>query len=742
ITSLVTPEIDKPENHSIGAGYGARAFWPTLADGKPFLFHCVATDERGKEAHFDTPLIFIDEGLFTASGAKPADVVATAKTAWDSHFGPDNAPVDPDWHNQQVTLAPTATPGDTTFAVTTMGFTGELAAGDEPPFRPRVRRAAVVVPAVQNLTGKPDPVPVRYFGPYVASGFGATNPGEVFLERVSEQDAVAVDFGGAADRGGGLVKPNFDITAISRTKGPSGGAASSAATGGFDPLAFFGSGGGPLLFGVFSLADVVSGVAPTFVSEALTAFQAFATDAARLADLVQQAAASAGAAAADVTSLTAAEGAVTAAVAKVQAALDAAAQDPAQAAADLAGATASVTGTLDALNAAAGGLPLPVALAADLAGRVSVLRQLLTGGPLGDAMTALQHGAGLVDSLRRVRLEWSPKMSSFPNDPDMWIFGADAQTKFTLAVELRRNAGPDGKEAPPGVDISCALENFKVRLVPPLSMMVLHFDRVAFRSHDGKKPDVDVKFADNGVEFVGILSFVQTLKSLIPLDGFSDPPNIEVGSDGVKAGFSLGLPNLAIGVFSLENMSLGADFKVPFIGDPVSAGFNFCTRERPFTLTVSMLGGGGFFGIRVSPKGVMLLEAAIEFGAALSVDLGVASGSVSIMAGIYFKMENDACSLTGYFRLRGEVEVLGLISASIELYLGLTYEFSSGKMTGTATISVEVEVLCFSTTAHISVEKKFAGANGDPTLAELFDPSGTGGPGSPWFDYCEAFAEV
>ena len=36
------------------------------------------------------------------------------------------------------------------------------------------------------------------------------------------------------------------------------------------------------------------------------------------------------------------------------------------------------------------------------------------------------------------------------------------------------------------------------------------------------KPDVNVDFG--GIEFVGVLSFVESLRSLIPLDGFSDPP--------------------------------------------------------------------------------------------------------------------------------------------------------------------------------------------------------------------------
>ena len=68
------------------------------------------------------------------------------------------------------------------------------------------------------------------------------------------------------------------------------------------------------------------------------------------------------------------------------------------------------------------------------------------------------------------------------------------------------------------------------------------------------------------------------------------------------------------------------------------------------------------------------LEAAFEFGAAIAIDFGVASGGVHVMAGIYFKMEPGKASLTGYFRLGGYVDVLGLISASIELYMDLTYD--------------------------------------------------------------------
>jgi hypothetical protein len=204
-------------------------------------------------------------------------------------------------------------------------------------------------------------------------------------------------------------------------------------------------------------------------------------------------------------------------------------------------------------------------------------------------------------------------------------------------------------------------------------------------------------------------------------------------------------------MFSLSNLSLGAGFTVPFIGQPLSVRFNFCTREQPFHLTVSMFGGGGFFGITLDPHGVQILEASFEFGAAIEIDFGVASGGVSVMAGIYFRMEQDAASLTGYFRLGGHVDVLGIITASLELYLELRYEFETGKCVGKAELTIEISVFIFSGSVTITCERKFAGSNGDPSFRQLMghqsalslaDELAQIGAGTdyPWREYCEAFA--
>jgi hypothetical protein len=270
--------------------------------------------------------------------------------------------------------------------------------------------------------------------------------------------------------------------------------------------------------------------------------------------------------------------------------------------------------------------------------------------------------------------------------------------------------------------------------------MRLGFDRLAFRAASGRKPEVDVVF--RGIEFLGVLSFIATLKSLIPFDGYSDPPYVDVSADGVTAGFSLALPSTAVGVFSLENISLGADARVPFIGnEALTIGFNFCTREKPFRLTVMMIGGGGFVGIRLSPRGLVLLEMSLEAGASLSINLGVASGSVSIMVGVYLRLEGEEGSLIGYFRIRGEVDVLGLISASITLELSLKYEFASGKLVGRASVEIEVDVFLVSFTVTVSCERRLAGSNGDPTLQQLLGDI-TDGEAPAWSQYCAAFAEA
>jgi hypothetical protein len=367
-------------------------------------------------------------------------------------------------------------------------------------------------------------------------------------------------------------------------------------------------------------------------------------------------------------------------------------------------------------------------------------------GAAGDIAQIIENLLG--DELV-IRFDWKPEIDNWAlpgenKDKDP-IFRANDKHGFVVAVEakVKKSGGS------PKINVVCSLKRFDLILIAPAGFMELNFEKIEFSVDQSAKMNVDVLLSD--IKFIGPLSFVETLKDLIPLDGFSDPPYLDITPQGIDAGFSLALPNIAVGMFSLTNLSLGAGFTVPFIGQPLSVRFNFCTREQPFNLTVTLFGGGGFFGVTIDPHGVQILEAAFEFGASISVDFGVASGGVHVMAGVYFRMEKSAASLTGYFRLGGHVSVLCIVSASLELYLELRYEFESGKCVGKATLTIEVSVFMFSISVKITCERKFAGSNGDPTFREIMGAV----PALPladellqiqpatqyaWREYCEAFA--
>jgi hypothetical protein len=727
-TSITLSPLSTPDLDDTGPVNPPPFFWPQVG-GHPFQFTVSAVDHDGSTHVFTAPLLWVEA---SQSAGALTDVLSAYGLAKDAqgfkHLALGDERVELPLAGRHIALAPSAPSGAATYETSVLRFAGEPGMDTATP---SLLFAKVVIPAVAAVSGQRNPLTLGYAKPYLASGFDpATNPGEVVLQTARDAAAGALSFTGASDRSGGFLDPSQTIDGVSRRLGPVADVAGSA-IGSVNPADLFGDVG--KLFGLFKLSDILPTkllAMPAYAARALDIAGALDGELGRLPALLpdappQVAAAKAalGGAASALGSLTAAPPAdLDTAIADFQTLIDTQLLPAVQSAAQDA-----VLGSLD---------PGQRAIVSRTLDTLSVL--LKPPGPLPvsppEMLARLARGEPVASLLNHVHLEWSPPLKAGPDalpvfDPH--LNGADGA--LLLAVDVR--SGDLVSE--PSAQVVAQLTNFSLTLLPKATLLQIGFKRLMFKSGTGSKSDVEVVL--DGLEWQGVLGFVEALKDMIPMDGFSDPPSLEVDSSGITAGFSVGLPNLAIGVFNLSNLSLGADLKLPFIGDSPTVGFSFCSRERPFTLAVMFLGGGGFFGLRLSPDGVVLLEASLEFGACLALDFGVASGSVSCMAGVYLRLEASDGSLTGYLRIRGEVEVLDLISASIEMYMGLTYEFGSGKVIGTATISVEVEVLLFSASVQISCERKFAGSNGDPTFADVMGPYADDGP---WVTYCQAFAEA
>lgn len=343
----------------------------------------------------------------------------------------------------------------------------------------------------------------------------------------------------------------------------------------------------------------------------------------------------------------------------------------------------------------------------------------------------------LTGNVIQTRYVWTAGRDQLQAQP---IFEPQAGANFQLESII--DTPLDGTS--PRFKVTGQLERFEIILPPPLPpapgeeksepLIGARFDSVRFSAGTNEKIDVSVKFDD--IIFKGPLTFVNEIRKYIPLDGFVDPPYVDVNAEGVSAGFTLGIPTIGLGIFVLQDISLSAGFFLPFIGGAAGLRFAFCERDHPFLLTVSLFGGGGFFGLDLSAEKVINVEASLEFGAAIAINLGVAAGKASITAGVYYQKSGTGFNITAFFRAAGSLSVLGIISVSIELYVGLSFESDKNKphggyLYGTASVRVKIKIVFFSISVSVSIEREFAGS--DPTFSAML----TAGD---WGEYCNAFA--
>jgi hypothetical protein len=383
----------------------------------------------------------------------------------------------------------------------------------------------------------------------------------------------------------------------------------------------------------------------------------------------------------------------------------------------------------------------------------SFLDDLLGGIPNLTTMTDPDTGAITVTYKLSATLQaWNQATGEiifFPGDENM---NPDDDSMFNLtATAVVPLSGT------PTYDVAGSITPFWIYLVGDgdSSFIQIWFQNFAFTSKSGSKTKVDVSVGT--VNFAGALSFVNTLEDFLQDLGNSGL-SINVTPTQVDASMSLSLPDVAVGVFSLSGISFSSGLTIPFLGNPALLTFGFATQDNPFVLTVCMFGGGGFLSLGLGFAGVQTVQASFEFAGQFALDIGVASGGVTVAAGVYYSYSvADGTTLTGFVRITGEVEVLGIISISAELDLSLTYVSDNGtnSVQGTATLKVSISICFFSVTVPLTVTKQFSGGSSSPSgsarngVAQLQPDITTVKPItfeqmvpslSDWRSYCKAFA--
>ncbi len=250
----------KPGN----AGTNGTAFWPRTArrNGGEVMFD-ILLDDKVKTR---LPLIFVDN----VAATDPATIQAlTGYYNGLSDIGADDTPgpaarpqlIQAQIGGAKLTYAPEFDPGDTQFETLSITFAAEgwrafaqepppatydprkdnnvffsdafMAGLDQPPFYPAMRRAFIKVTQIDRLTGQPGlPTRVAYDPSYAIHGFtdrtvknetggkltdSLKNQRDIFLSLI---DPKPLAFGDAGDKGGGIARPELNVVALSRSRGP------------------------------------------------------------------------------------------------------------------------------------------------------------------------------------------------------------------------------------------------------------------------------------------------------------------------------------------------------------------------------------------------------------------------------------------------------------------------------------------------------------------------------------------
>ncbi len=613
ITTKATPslDVDPVADPTIQvSGFTTDQAIFVRSGGQDVPFTHVATDVEGRQLHFTTGAIWVDEAALSTVVGAVSSLIADYESL-------DASRITPALGGQLLAFAqPIATgPGKTALHVDSyeLGGVASLTLSDAPGYFPVMTTATVRLPAAEQITGSSLSAPIVAFDPdYLSGGFLAGHP-EVYLDVLSGGPPLAFP----GKNTGGSASPNFTVSAVTRDSGPAGGNPHNLRNGTFNPSDFFPPGNGALLLGAIEVADILEAIL---------------------------------------------------------------------------GSGSKTKGQTPKLQSA---LEYP-------------------GNNHTKPPTAIT-----------TTLDWSP---SLVDDPTGIFLAKNGKKKAKIAIRARILT-PFADPSATSFSVDVSLTNFELQLFGNAAPFIgITFKKVTFKFGTGSKTVVEPTV--DSVTFLGPLTFINDLEQLLTSIG---GPSIELSGGGITASYALPLPDIAVGVFALQNLKLDAGLTIPFDGTPVRARFGLCTRDDPFLLTIECFGGGGFFSIAVGADGIESLEVSLEFGAAIALDFGVASGSASIMAGIYFELQtvpSPLVQLTGFLKADGSLEVLGILTLSVELYLGFTY-LDPGKAYGEATLTVSVKVFCFSASVSLTYQKRFGGS-GDPTFGQALS---TGD----WSQYCGAF---
>ena len=264
------------------------------------------------------------------------------------------------------------------------------------------------------------------------------------------------------------------------------------------------------------------------------------------------------------------------------------------------------------------------------------------------------------------------------------------------------------------------LEKFAVRIGTTGAGARVNFNHVRYTAMSDGKTEFDIDLGN--VEFLGILAFVQKLAAMLK-EFIKKELGVEIDlqPDGLNVWMPpINLDKVSFGAVTLKNLNIRSWVRLPFRPNPVELGFSFARADAPCELSVGIYGGTAYLLVLLDSDsgGVRRFEAAFEFGILREVSFGPAHGRVYLLGGVFFSVTQQPGGrhvvLRAYVRAGGSVDVLGLITAYIDLYIGLRYESSGAQsfLVGEASLTIGFKIGFISHSATLRRTERLAGSSG------------------------------
>ncbi|HEY3836966.1 MAG TPA: methyl-accepting chemotaxis protein, partial [Bryobacteraceae bacterium] len=231
------------------------------------------------------------------------------------------------------------------------------------------------------------------------------------------------------------------------------------------------------------------------------------------------------------------------------------------------------------------------------------------------------------------------------------------------------------------------------------------------------------------VRLPGVMQFVT--EYLANFAGSGSGLSIKVKGTALDALLNLPIPDMQGLTSGFSNLSLACNFGIGLDGTDffLKVGFGLSAPDKPFNVAIFILGGAGYILASASyfPGRSAPPQCSVDFGimasASLAIALGPISGGVYAFLGIRanFTTGGPGLNLSAVLILRGQVNLAGIVSASICLELSVSDE--NGRLTGRGRFSISITI-CWCFTLSIDMDVAYSLGSGGQTTASLGQAAG------------------